>query len=160
MPAPLPARPSPRLTAWITWGALVFGVLAFAVVAALVGPGLRRGLTAPIPEVLPPAALGVAILLLVASRIVPGALPSGTPPLARNIVATALGEAAALMGLVAWMLTGSAQALAAAGVGLAAMLACLPGDARWRVLGGETATGGAAPRADRSSGPGIGTGGR
>jgi hypothetical protein len=160
MPAPLAARPSPRLTAWITWGALIFGVLAFSAVAAFVGPGLRRGMPSPLPDVVPLAALGLSILLLVASRLVPGALPAGTPPLTRNIVALAIGEAGALAGLVAWMLTGSGQALAAAGVGLAAMLACFPGDARWRLLGGETATGGAGATADRSGGPGFGAGGR
>lgn len=155
-----PKNPPPplRLTAYVIWGALVVGVLLFAAVAAFVGPGLRRGIS-PLPEALPLGALVLSIVLLAASRFVPGAMRGArTTPLARNIVALGLGEAGALLGVVAWMLTGSGYALAAVGIGLAAMLACFPGDARWRVLGGESASG-RAP-SDRSGGPGFGARGR
>ena len=160
MPEPGKPAPSLRSVAYVIWGALVFGVLMFAAVAAFVGPGLREGMGSQPPGVLPIVALAVAAGLLAASRILPRALRAGTPPLTRNIVAVALGEAGALLGVVAWMLTGSGTALAAIGIGLAAMLSCFPGDARWRSLGGMDRAGGAGPSLDRSGGPGFGGPGR
>lgn len=135
-----------RRTAYIIWGALFLGVLMFAAIAAFVGPGLRRGGSHG-PYVLADVALAVAVVCLLASRLVPPRMkpPSGADPeafaLSRNIVAQALGEGAGLLGIIAWMLTGRELAFVAVAIAIAGMLACFPGDARWRTL-----VGGSGPR--------------
>ncbi len=139
-----------RATAYVVWGSLLLGVVAFAGVAAFVGPGLRRG-GGPAPDTLAHVALAVAVGGVLASRLVPLRLrrPSGLDPDAfatsRNIVAAALCEGPALLGLVAWMLTGSAAAVAAVALPLAGLVSCFPGDARWRWL-----------TSDRQARPGAG----
>jgi len=136
-------RPPPalgfRTTAYVVWGSLLLGVLAFTVVAAFVGPGMRsRG--APAPDALAHVALAVAVGGVLASRLVPPRLrrPAGRDPdafaMSRNIVAAALCEGPALFGLVAWMVTGGATALVAIAIALAGLVSCFPGDARWRWL--------------------------
>jgi hypothetical protein len=134
-PATLGIRP----TAYVVWGALVFGVVTFAVVASFVGPELRRG-SAQAPDVLAELSLAVAVAGVLASRLVPPRLrrPADRDPdafaMSRNVVAAALCEGAALFGLVAWMLTGSAWGAVGAAIALAGLISCFPGEARWRWL--------------------------
>lgn len=132
-----PGPPSRRI-ALVIWFALCAGVTMFAVVASLVGPTVReRGGGAP--EVLAWVALGVAIVALAASRLVPGLVraPPGAPPEAagvtRTIIAAALNEGAGLLAVVVWMVTGqlAVVALAISAVGL---LLAFPSEERWKRL--------------------------
>ena len=127
-----------RRNAYIIWGALLLGVLSFAAVASIVAPGVRAGSHAP--DVLAEIAVALSVVCVVLSRVVPGRLrqPSGVDPeafaLSRNIVAAALCEGPSLFAIVAWMLTGRAWAAVGFAFAVAGLVACFPGDARWRSL--------------------------
>lgn len=128
-----------RRTAYVIWGALLLGPLAFAVIASQVGPGLRAPGEQPL-EILAQLSLAFAVASVLGSRVLPRLLrlQPGLPPeqvaLTRNIIALALCEGAALFGLVAWMITGSEWGVVAAAMGIAGLVSCFPGDARWRSL--------------------------
>ncbi len=128
-----------RRNAYVIWGALLAGPLVFAVIASQVGPGLRDPEGPPL-EILAHLSLAFAAASVLASRVLPRLLrlPPGLPPeqvaLTRNVIALALCEGSALFGLVAWMVTGSEWALVAAAMGIAGIVSCFPGDARWRSL--------------------------
>ena len=128
-----------RRTAYVTWGALLVGPLVFAVIASQVGPTLRAPGEEPL-AILAQLSLAFAFASVLGSRVLPRLLPlpPGLPPeqvaLTRNIVALALCETSALFGLVAWMVTGSEWAVVAAAMGIAGVVSCFPGDARWRSL--------------------------
>jgi len=136
MPAPRPEPPSLRFVAYVLWGALLLVVLILATVAAFVGPGLRAARDVPLPEALPISAALLNVVLLAASRFIPRALNPETPPLAKNLVATAVCEGGALFAVIAWMLTGNRHALAGVIMGLGGIAIAFPNDGRWRALGG------------------------
>lgn len=156
MPPPRPEPPSVRYLAYLLWGAMFVGVLIMAVVAALVGPGLRAEQWEPFPAGFAISAALTNMVLLPASRLIPRALKAEMPTLTKNLIATAISEAGALYAAVAWMLTGGKHAIAGLIMGLAGMAICFPNDSRWRVLGGIVAGDGPG---DRSGGPGFGGGG-
>lgn len=128
-----------RRASYAIWGALLLGPLVFAIVALRVGPGLHRSGGAA-PAILAELSLALALLAVLGSRLVPRLLrpaPGASPDqvaLTRNVVALSLCEAAALLGLVAWMLTGGEWSVVAAAMGIAGVISCFPGDARWRSL--------------------------
>lgn len=157
MPPPRPEPPSVRYLAYLLWGAMFGGVLIMAVVAALVGPGLRAERWEPFPAGFAISAALTNMVLLPASRLIPRALKPELPALTKNLIATALSEVGALYAAVAWMLTGGKHAIAGLIMGLAGMAICFPNDSRWRVLGGIVA--GDLP-GDRSGGFGGGGPGR
>lgn len=145
----MPPPPDARRAAYVIWGALLLGLLVFAAIASYLAPGFRsRG--QPSPALLAQIALAFAFSAVLGSRVLPR-LMRPSPGVAReqfaltrNIVALALCESAALVGLVAWILTGGEWALVAAAMGIAGVIACFPGDARWRsLLPGEPGRGGA-----------------
>jgi hypothetical protein len=154
MPATQPKPPPIRLVAYVIWGSLLLGVLMMTGVAAFVGPGIRAAQHEPLPGALPFAAALINVVLLAGSRFIPRVLKPETPALSKNIVATAVCEGGALFGAIAWMLTGSGQALAGLIIGLGGIAACFPRDSRWRVLGGVVE--GDLLGGDRSSGAGFG----
>ncbi len=130
-----------RRTAYVIWGALLFGVLTFAAVAAFVGPGMRQQGSDVAPLFLADLSVALALVGVLASRIVPprlGPRPGVDDPealaLTRNIVATSLCEGTALFGVIAWMLTGSERAVLGLAIAVAGILSSFPGDARWRSL--------------------------
>jgi hypothetical protein len=137
-----PAHLGIRTTAYVVWGSLLLGVVAFAAAAAVAGPGMRRG-GVQAPEVIAGAALALAAAGALASRLLPPRLrrPADRDPdafaMSRNIVAAGLCEGPALFGLVAWMLTDSPWAVVATAIAIAGLVACFPGDARWRWLAAD-----------------------
>ena len=94
------------------------------------------------------------MLGLLGSRLVPARLrpPPGVDrdafALTRNIVAAALCEGPGLFGTVAWMLTGSTWAVLAIAIAVAGLVACFPGETRWRTLVAD-----AAPSRGTGGGP-------
>lgn len=136
-PQPIPTR----RVALVIWASLLAGVLAFAVIATFVGPGVRQGpLALPAPEVLVAITLGLSVLMLVLSRVVPPRLQGATGArpealaITRTIVAMAPNEAAALVAIVVWMLTGAALVLVPFALSLAAMAGAFPSEVRWAAL--------------------------
>jgi len=133
------STPDIRRVAYVIWGALLLGPLSFAGVVSLVGSGLRPP-GRPAPWLLAELSLAFAFAAVIGSRVVPRLMrpaPGVSPEqfaLTRNVVALALCEGASLIGLVAWMLTGGEWAVVAAAMGVAGLIACFPGDARWRSL--------------------------
>ena len=135
-----------RRTALIIWGALFAGVVIFAAVATVVGPNFwPQG--GQIADLLAWVALGMALVMLPVSRVVPSRIKAtpGAPPealaVARTIVASALNEGAGLFAGIAWMLGGRTLALVALAIALSGLLLAFPSTARWQRLGGTTVQG-------------------
>ncbi len=133
---------SARRTALIIWGALSAGVVIFALVATAVGPRFwPQG--QEIGDVLASLALGMALVMLPVSRVVPSQIkptPGATPnalAISRTIVSSALNEGAGLFAGIAWMLGGRMLALVALAISLAGLLLAFPSAARWQRLGGS-----------------------
>lgn len=154
MPAPRPSTP-PLLAARVVWGAMVAGLLAVLVAALVARPSFARPPAArPLEDdfllFMHLTAGGLLAMALLAVRILVPILPvhrdvaAGKVALARSVAAGAICEAPAVFALVDFVVTGERLALALFAVGLAALLATFPGEARWARLGGEAA-GGAAP---------------
>ncbi len=129
-----------RRTAYVIWGALLFGVLTFAAVAAFVGPSFRQS-GEPAPLFLADLSVALAVVGVLASRIVPSQMrprPGAEDPdalaMSRNIVASGLCEGTGLFGVITWMLTGSERSVLAIAIAVAGILACFPSDSRWRSL--------------------------
>lgn len=132
--------PAPtRRVALTIWWTLLASVVAFAVVATVVGPGMRRR-DGELPEILSWVVLGMALVTFVASRIVPGRvrpLPGATPDavaVQRAVVAASLNEGSALLAIAVWMASGQVLALVALAIPLAGLLFAFPSEARWRTL--------------------------
>lgn len=149
MPAARPEPPSVRYVAYVIWVAMMLGVLVMAAVAALLGPDIRSNLWEPYPAGFAVSAALTNMVLLPASRLIPRALKAEMPVLTKNIIATAIAEAGALYGAVAWMLTGGKHAIAGLIMGVAGIAICFPNDSRWRALGGIVAGDVPGSRSDR-----------
>lgn len=127
-----------RRNAYVIWGALLAGSIVFALVASQVGPLVAPG-EKPV-AILAQLSLAFAFAAVLGSRVLPRLLrPSpGLSPeqvaLTRNVVAGAMCEGAALFGIVASRVTGSAWAMIAFAMGFAGLVSCFPGEARWRSL--------------------------
>src|SRR3954451_20343950 len=134
--APVPTR----RVALIIWSALLIGVILFAAVATYVGPKGFWGRNDQLAAILPPITIGLAVVSLVISRLVPPRMkggPAGTPDalgVARTIVASGLNEGGALWAVVGWMLTGSTMALVALAISIAGLLLVFPSRNRWARL--------------------------
>jgi len=144
------AEQDPQRVARIVWFALLGGLVAFFVVATMVGPGFRGGGHAD-PELgrFLTAVMAVYTLVVVGlSRLVPRLLKLAVAPgqaaLTRTIVGSALCEGAGLFGVVVWLLSGSPVVLAPLLLALGGLLAWFPGDGRWAALV-ESAAGAARP---------------
>jgi hypothetical protein len=145
----MPVDPDPRRIVLVIWAVLLGGCLSFLAVASYMrSAGMVR--PSDLPELLAWIALGFGVLLVALSFTVPGQLRplAGATPevLARSrlIVAWALREGAALFGMVVWLLSGDAKALAAFAIGFAALAATPPTEDRWR--GTVEASGGSPGR--------------
>lgn len=147
-----------RTVALVIWGALFLGVASFGAVAWFLHAAVRLPDPEGLPPLLRPLPVVLALALVAISRGVPFLLRPGAPALARHVVACALCEAAALAALVFWMLTGHPYAAAGVVLGVVGLLACFPGEERWRLLSGAGGDGGAAG-VERSTGPGRGDAG-
>ena len=133
--------PAPtRRVALIIWSALLLGVIAFTVVATYVGPRGFWGRNEELARILPPIAIGLAVVCLVISRLVPPRMkqaPAATPDalgVARTVVASALNEGGALWAVIGRMLTGSTLTLVALVISIAGMLLAFPSSPRWARL--------------------------
>jgi hypothetical protein len=147
-PEPAPARGPPmpvptRRVGLIIWSALLAGAGTFFVVATVVGPVSPEGRPRQeLAEILVPLGVGLSLVTLVLSRIVPrfAKAPAGTPAggvaLTRTIIAAALNEGAALFATIIWLLTAASLALVPFAVSVAGLLAAFPSAARWERLGG------------------------
>jgi hypothetical protein len=123
----------------IVWSALFAGVVFFATIATALRPGfLQQGNEGV--ELLAWIALGMALVGLLASRVVPNLgkpMPGATPDgvgFGRTVMASALNEGSALLAVVVWMLGGRALALVALAISLAGLLLAFPSTARWQSL--------------------------
>jgi hypothetical protein len=133
--------PTPtRRVALIIWSALLLGVIAFTAAATYVGPRGFWGRNDELARILPPIAIGLAVVCLVISRVIPPRMrqaPAGTPDalgVARTTVASGLNEGGALWAVTGWMLTGSTLTLLALVISIAGMLLAFPSSARWSRL--------------------------
>jgi uncharacterized BrkB/YihY/UPF0761 family membrane protein len=133
-----------RRTALAIWSALVAGVVILTVVAAMVGPTVLQQNRDAV-EPLTWTALGMALVTLLLSRLLPGKVKAmvGMKPddvgVKRTIIASALNEGSALLAALAWMLTASMLALAALAISVAGLLLAFPSAARWPSLCGSPA---------------------
>ncbi len=130
----MPTLDARRITQLI-WAAQLGGCLLFLGVAGLLRTMGGMGL-APQPDVLLWLGLVLPVSFVAASFVVPALVrPAGEPEAVartRLIVGWALREGAALFGTVVWLLSGDGRALAGLAIGLAALAATMPTEARWR----------------------------
>jgi hypothetical protein len=127
---------SRRAAAWV-WAALLVVPLAFAPVA------LRAACANPVPEARDPllwaafaaSVVNVALAWRLPPRLGPHRASDGDAvAFARVVVSLALGEAAAMAPLVAYMLHPDPWLLAVLGLDLVALLLLYPSDRRWAAL--------------------------
>jgi hypothetical protein len=133
---------SRRQVAMLIWGSLLVGVLGMSFVAALVGEVTRLPGDdgARVAAILSAAGLAAAA----ASWVVPRVLrrsPEGTEALAlaRLVLSLGMAEAACLLAVVGYMLSGSAVTAAPFAAGLLAFAARFPTPGSWARLGGAGA---------------------
>lgn len=126
-----------RRTALTIWSALFAGVVIFTTVATVLGPSFWRQSSNEGAELLTWVALGMALVGLLASRVIPnlGKPAQGVPPdavgVTRTIVASALNQGSALLAIVVWMLGGRMLALVALAISVVGLLLAFPSAARW-----------------------------
>jgi hypothetical protein len=132
----------PRKTATISWGALLFSLLAFLAIATFVRPSMRPA-DPKLTSLLTLIASLLAVVEVAVSRLVPRFIRrlDGTTPdqhaLRQNIVAAALCEGAGLFCVVVWMISATPWILVPLAVALVGLAACFPSDGRWESLGGS-----------------------
>jgi hypothetical protein len=160
------AEQSPRLTAKILWGALLFGPTMFLAIALYLVVGLRggAGLGSPLDAA---AMIGASALVSATTVAVSwgwavrmrrpaksglrlrggGAIPPGpeADAITRLVVACALCEFGALVAVIVFMLTGSGLALAPYALSWLALAAHFPGDRHWARLAGGPQPGAPGP---------------
>lgn len=128
-----------RRTALTIWSALFAGVVVFATIATALRPGFLQQGNGGV-ELLAWIALGMALVGLLASRVVPNLgkpIPGATPDavgVGRTIIASALNEGSALLAVVVWMLGGRVLALVALAISLVGLLLAFPSAARWQSI--------------------------
>ena len=112
----------------ILWSAMLAAVVIYFVVMRLVPPPAPRDSPALVNILIVMAVVLVAASFMLKSTMLGRARQAGRPELRRaaRIVALTLCDAAAILGLVAWMLTGAAQSYYALLIGFVGVLLHFP----------------------------------
>lgn len=129
----------------IMWGAMVFGLLAFAAIVAVLSraPGSRSSMAAADARLIVLATGTLALVLAVTAVVVPRLLrlpPAGDAEATarqRLLIGWAIAESGSLAALTGALATSDLRLLGAALVPFLVLLSQVPSEARWQELVGE-----------------------